>query len=75
MVMAEVKVGTRKYKTTEKQRERSIAYHAANKEARNDRARVVWAANKERHRNNKLKYKFGIDSAKYDEMLLAQEAD
>ena len=51
---------------------RSHAYHAANKDARNARARGVRAANPDRQRNRKLIQRFGITLDEYNKMHDAQ---
>jgi len=51
---------------------RSRAYHAANKEQRNARAKEVRRANPDKERNRKLLQKFGITLDQYNSMHEAQ---
>lgn len=51
---------------------RSRAYHAANKEARNARARSMRAADPDKERNRKLIQRFGITLNEYNQMHDAQ---
>ena len=69
---AKVKYANDPTPLSEEELARSRAYHAANKESRNARAKGVRNANPDRERNRKLIQRFGITLEEYDNMHNAQ---